>query len=228
VKEERDPGVRRSVPKELRQQHQVIVVDPNQIARLEVVHHRVAESLVGSHVRIPVGSIELEPGRELVEQRPQRLVGVALVEAVEDLGREIHTDAVMVTQPRGQRRLVAVVVLHGSLSRPADPQPVHLAHHGAEGAHQPTWVPHSPPRRTHPPHGHRKPVRHDDQSPGTRHDRPFVSQSPLRRKYGLAIAGRHRGVYRRVDTRTTLTCRAAPVGPGALPQTLATRRSTFR
>ena len=155
VEEEGDLGVRGCFTNEAGQQHQVIVVDPDQIARLEVFQHHVAKPLVGLDVGIPVGRIELEPRRELVEQRPQGLVGIALVEAVVDLRGEIHLSAIVVAQPPGQHRVVLAVVVDGSFSRAADPQPVHLTHHRIEGTDQPTRVGHSPPRLADPPDRHR-------------------------------------------------------------------------
>ena len=145
VEEEGDPGARRCFPKEARQQHEVVVVDPHQISRLEVLQHGVAEPFIGPDVGIPVGRIELEPRRELVEEWPQGLVGVALVEAVDDLRGEIHPAAMVVAQPPGQHRVVLAVVVHGSLARPADPQPVPLPHHGFESTDQAARVVHGAP-----------------------------------------------------------------------------------
>ena len=110
----------------LRQEHQLVVVHPDEVAGPELVEHRLAEEPVGLDVSVPVGGVEAEERREVVEERPERLVREALVEAARHLGREVHGDVALAPDPLRENLPAARVRDAGLVAVPTDPQPFGL------------------------------------------------------------------------------------------------------
>ena len=81
VQEEPDARLGGDVAEHARQQHQVVVVDPHRVPGLQVLEDRVAEAPVRGHVGRPQLGVVVEARREGMEERPEGLVRVALVEA---------------------------------------------------------------------------------------------------------------------------------------------------
>jgi hypothetical protein len=54
VEKESDLRVRQAAPEQLGKQEQLVVVDPDQVARLVVLHHQIGKPLVDLGVRLPV------------------------------------------------------------------------------------------------------------------------------------------------------------------------------
>jgi hypothetical protein len=84
VEEESDGRFGYRFPEELGQEHQVVVVDPDEVARAIVLDEGIAEAAVGLHVRSPaLGVVDDAPGK-MVEERPEGLVRIALIEALRE------------------------------------------------------------------------------------------------------------------------------------------------
>ncbi len=81
VEEEPDRYVGIRLSEEAREKHEVVVVNPDEISGPETTEHGVPKALVGLDVGLPASRGELQKRGELVEEGPERLVGVALVEA---------------------------------------------------------------------------------------------------------------------------------------------------
>ncbi len=120
VKEEADPGVRAAAARSrLRQQQQLVIVHPDQVARLVVLRHDVGEPLVHLDVGVPVADVERNLIQEVVEQRPEHPVGEPLVVPGDLIGGEGHRH-----QPHGGELLVelrTVGRLISSLGAPDHP-----------------------------------------------------------------------------------------------------------
>ena len=74
--------VRRFLPQEFRQQHQVVVMDPDKVTRHHHLHHCVTEQPVHPEVLLPVLFLKLCVRREIVKQRPDRFVAESEVEGI--------------------------------------------------------------------------------------------------------------------------------------------------
>ena len=77
-------------PEHRRQQQEVVVVDPDDVVRSGLLQDGVAEHFVDELVGRPGALVERDERGEVVEQRPERLVAVTLVEALGVLSREEH------------------------------------------------------------------------------------------------------------------------------------------
>ena len=106
---------------------QVIVVDPDQIARPEPLRDACREAAVDRVVGLPVARIEPHALGKGVEQRPQRAVRIALVVAAHFARRDLD---------RVER--VAGIQLGGCAraAEPAEPAPAERAQRGIERGHE--------------------------------------------------------------------------------------------
>ena len=120
VQEEADRGVGKPLPHQPRDERKLIVVDPDQIARLVLVNDCVREPPVHSLVRVPAFCRERQLVQLVVEQRPQDAVRKAVVVAL-NLGRgQLYRNC----PQRGQafaQDLALIWCEAPGLARPADP-----------------------------------------------------------------------------------------------------------
>ena len=72
------------------QQHQVVVVNPENVVRAQRIHHRFAEDLVDVPVFLPVVLLVMRQRREIMEQRPEGLVAKTEVKPIHALLRQIN------------------------------------------------------------------------------------------------------------------------------------------
>ena len=79
VQEEPDVGVREPLADHARQQHQVVVVDPDQIGRPKHLGHLFEKQLMGLVVGLEVRRVEVGQQGKVVEQRPDHVVAEAAV-----------------------------------------------------------------------------------------------------------------------------------------------------
>ena len=125
VEEEPDPGAGQPVAQEPGQEKQLVVVHPDQVAGAVVGRDHVGERLVRLDVALPVAHLERDLIQQVVEQRPEHAVRVALVEPGDQVGGERDLD-----QPHGGELPVKAGLLHGVEvgrgARPADPQPIRV------------------------------------------------------------------------------------------------------
>ena len=78
--------------------HEVIVLHPHHVIRSDAPADDLGETPVHGLVAVPVGGLENAVGEEIVEQRPDHLIGEPAVEVVHLLRRERHR------QRNGRRR----------------------------------------------------------------------------------------------------------------------------
>jgi len=168
VEEEADRRRGAGLPKEAGQEHELVVVDPDQVSRLERLEDGVAEAPVGLHIGGPSRGIELDVGREVVEERPEGLVGVALVEVPGHVGGKLDGDVAVLALPAGEV-LGADRVLAGGISGPAQPEPARPLEHGIQRAGQAAGAALRAPGLSRPAQGQGQPVRHDDEASFGRH-----------------------------------------------------------
>ena len=71
----------------LRDQHQVIVMDPDVVTRIGSFGNRFCEDTVGFLIRLPVGRLEVATRGQIVKKGPEDLVGESVVVAFDDLIR---------------------------------------------------------------------------------------------------------------------------------------------
>ena len=77
MKEESDGCIREAFAEHTGQKHQMVIVNPDPIARPKLIHNRGAEPAVRFYIGFPTLRIELQPGGKTVKQRPECLVRVA-------------------------------------------------------------------------------------------------------------------------------------------------------
>jgi hypothetical protein len=92
VEKESDPCVGQLPPDHLRHEHQLIVVNPDEIAGSIPRDRRVGEPAIHRLVRGPGGRAKRQPIEEVVEQRPQHAVRELLVILPHLVAREVNGD----------------------------------------------------------------------------------------------------------------------------------------
>ena len=122
MQEEGDAGGGEHATHQRRHQHQVIVVDPDQVAWLVLLDDRLGEAGADRLETVPVTAVELAVFLKVVEQRPECFVGVAQIEAVDLFpGQRERLQFVFLLRRFSffQRDLVGHLV---EATRPADPR----------------------------------------------------------------------------------------------------------
>jgi hypothetical protein len=125
MQEEADAGIRQPLAQQPRQQHELIVVNPNGFVGPIFVRHGIGKRLVYLPVCVPPGRIHRNAIDQVAKQRPQDPIGEAMVVPVDFVPRERdgHDCAV------GELALEVRTLVGGELrqvARPSNPQPVRL------------------------------------------------------------------------------------------------------
>jgi hypothetical protein len=120
VQEKADGRLGQPLAQQGRQQHQVVVVNPDGVARDRGAHQGVAEEPVGGLVRLPLPRVVDGELGEVVGQGPQRLVGETQVEVVHHGLAEVHRQA-----PFGGEALGHLGPLLGAEPVLGDARPAH-------------------------------------------------------------------------------------------------------
>jgi hypothetical protein len=163
VQEEADCGLGRGLAEELGKEHQVVVVHPHLVTRAVVGEDDITKSRVRLHVGLPALGVVDEAGGELVEEGPQGLVRIALVEAAGERRRQIDRDEALPILPARQHLVATLVSGFRSLARPADPEPAASRHHGGERRGQTTGAALLAPALGAALQRQREAIRNDDQ-----------------------------------------------------------------
>ena len=79
MKEEADPGVGQPAAEELGKQQELIVVDPDEVARLVMLGDHIGESFVDLYVGLPVAHVKRDLVDQIMEEGPENPVGKAFV-----------------------------------------------------------------------------------------------------------------------------------------------------
>jgi hypothetical protein len=163
VEEEPDARIREPFAQQGGEEHQLIVVDPDRVARRVGACHRIGEHLVHFAIGVPTDGVYGHAIDEVVQQRPEHAVREAVVEAVDLLLRQEHReDGALLQAPRQfialRRRTVRDV------ARPANPQPVRSRMPGTQTGGQPAFGVGDPHRRAVGVRDHGQPVGDNEQS----------------------------------------------------------------
>ncbi len=167
VEKEADPGARQPPAEQLRHQHELVVVHPDQVPLAIHLGHRVGEALVDRPVdRQVLGAVGHRPG-EVVEDRPDEPVGEAVVVPRHLLLGEEDRREVIEAEPLGQRGALLLGEVGGGPG-PAEPPASAPQVRAAESVGQPAVA----PLQLEPVHPaadrHGEPVR-DHDHPGVHH-----------------------------------------------------------
>ncbi len=119
VQKKADGQTRMPGPQQGGQQHQLIVLHPHAITRLDQAFQFVGEPLVALHVRLPLPGVIHGIRREVVQQRPQGLVAEPVIEIVSLVSAHENRPAAV----RAHRTLTHVRLFLGRnvSARPANP-----------------------------------------------------------------------------------------------------------
>ena len=136
VQEEPDPRLGNARADQRRRQQQVIVVNPDDVARLVLREHQVRKAFVDGAVGLKVRQRDGQAIEQVVQDRPQHAVADAVVVAADVVGAERHRhDAARMQAPKQLR--ARVLVGGRTLARPADPDMIAALVHGTERRGQP-------------------------------------------------------------------------------------------
>src|ERR1700758_4775423 len=80
MQKEREPRIGASAAQSLAYLHELVVMDPDQVAGTRRPLYRIRELAIDSFVEIPIPGIEVAARLQIVEQRPNNLVREAFVE----------------------------------------------------------------------------------------------------------------------------------------------------
>ncbi len=83
-----DLCIGQALPEHLGQEHQVIVVNPDDVAGLDHFHHGVAELLVHPLINVPCLRVVVHEVVEVVEERPEGVVAESVVVVLDVVRRE--------------------------------------------------------------------------------------------------------------------------------------------
>ena len=128
--EEADPHVGALLAEHLRDELQVVVVDPDHRVGWRDLRQRVGEALVHLHVGLPLPLVIAGLTDRVVIERPQRVVREAFVVRLDVVGRQRH--GVQLDAVDLERRGVVV-----GDARPPDPRPAALTQEREQGPHEP-------------------------------------------------------------------------------------------
>ena len=160
-REEPDAQIRPALAEHGRDQLQVVVVHPDDRTLARRAGGGLREALVHAHVRLPPLLLERRSADGVVIERPERVVGEAVVVLGDLVGRERH----------GHERDVVVLERRGdvvSQARPSHPGAPAGADHTEHGPHQPAGT--GLPRRVPGLVVDGQSVGHDDQVVAGRDD----------------------------------------------------------
>ena len=121
VQEEADGRAVDALAKHLRHERQLVVVNPDEVARAPDAGDRVGEPLVDRAVHLPLLRVGRNAIEQIVKERPEDGVGEPVVIAAHLDAREVDRDAAQLFEVRVQ--LGALGAGHARhVARPADPQ----------------------------------------------------------------------------------------------------------
>ena len=117
-----------SLPQRLGDVHQVVIVHPDEIVGLRGVEDRIRVALVNFPVSLPVCRFEIAEALQIMKERPDHLIRIAVVKFVAFCLAQAHWHDLVTGVARGfgQRLLVRDFARN---SRPADPGAAAFAQH---------------------------------------------------------------------------------------------------
>ncbi len=163
VEEEPDPRVGDQLAQEGREEHELVVVDPDEVARPVLLRDELREPLVDRGVRVVVADLLGEPRDRVVEERPEDRVRVPLVVPGNLLGAERYRDEPKVVEAPAD---VSLRLGREPFERPgpADPESTALRVRAVEPGREPTGAALDQDAAVLATNGDRQPVRDDEQA----------------------------------------------------------------
>jgi hypothetical protein len=162
VQEEADARVGQPLTQQARDEQQLIVVNPDYIARPVGRRHGIGEPLVDALVRRPRCRRQRQALDEIVEHRPQHAVREVLVVLLHLLGAEIHGRNAALRELRGER--VGDLGRQGvGRARPSDPDAVRARVQAAQPGREPAGRRREADRRALDRRRDRQSVRNDEE-----------------------------------------------------------------
>src|SRR6266487_2737356 len=95
VKKKADGRVAKLLPQHLREEHQMVIMDPNDIPGPVAFNDSGAENAICANVSVPALWVELQQRREVVKNRPQGLVSIAFVGILRHFAWQVNSDTVL-------------------------------------------------------------------------------------------------------------------------------------
>ena len=151
MQEESDRQIGTLAAEHRRHQLELVVLHPDRRAVGCHLGQLGGKSLVDHHVGVPLVAVERRLTKGVVVQRPQTVVGEALVVPLDLVAADAHGVQI---DPLDLERLGSVV----GVARPAEPEPTRFAQHGQQRTHQAAGARCPPVVSAH----HREPVGGDD------------------------------------------------------------------
>jgi hypothetical protein len=125
VQKEADAGIRQPLAQQPRQQHELIVVNPNGVVGPIFVRHGISKRLVDLPACVPPGRIHRNAIDQIVKQRPQDPIGEAAVVPVDLVPRKRDGHDCVVAELALEVRTLMGRELR-QVARPSNPQPVRV------------------------------------------------------------------------------------------------------
>lgn len=116
MKKKSHGDVRCRLAQHLRQQQEVIIVNPYEVVWTKVLQYLIAKDLVHANVSVPMFGSKSQQGRKVMKERPQRLVCYSFVETVRCFRVEIDGKVAMFFGPLLDYRAPFVIVRTGSFT----------------------------------------------------------------------------------------------------------------
>jgi hypothetical protein len=162
VEEETNSSFRQLLPDHSGHQHQMVILNPDRIARSGCFHCGVCKPLIDTPVDLKLGPVEVSALWKVMKNGPDGGVGVAVVKAICLFRRDVHRQV----SGFGQCSTCTVIQI---ASRVTNPQAVTGVMDWAEGGDQPAATP-VKNRRTITvfTNGHRQAIRDEQQSSHSR------------------------------------------------------------
>src|SRR6059058_2167106 len=203
VQEEADARPGHQLAHELRHEHQVVVVHPDEVARPVVGGDYLCEAPVRTFIRAPVPHVQGHLVDQVVEEGPENPVRVALVEALHVAGIEPHGNGAVVRQlARDPSALVLAQRLRRA--RPSDPEAAQALVWAGEAGGQPTRALLEPHLHSLSRQGERESVRDDNES---RHAVPSPARPPGPTRDDTLHSSSGNAIIARDGSRTTAEIR---------------------
>ncbi len=141
MEEKADRRVRQPLANEPGDQHELVVVHPDEVPLAVLRSHRRRELLVHRPVDLPVLGVDRDAIELVVEERPEDAVRKRVVIAFELVLIELHGDGAGLGEPGIQRSALLVAHLR-RIARPTDPQALGALVVGAKARRQPPGARH--------------------------------------------------------------------------------------
>ena len=121
VMEVADLGIGQALPEHLRKEHQVIVVDPDDVVRSGHFHHGITELLVHPLVDVPRLLVVVCEEAEVVKDRPEGVVAEPIIIVFDVIGGEEDRVALLFSERLDDLLPLFILLLLNVHTRPANP-----------------------------------------------------------------------------------------------------------